>query len=370
MIPKPHRTVAHRASHLTARSISRLISRFPPAGIVAGALFIAGGAASTLARAEVQLYGAVDNYVSYDSGGKGSSMQMGSGAGSTSRFGLTGTEDLGGGLESGFRLESGFNANNGTLQTTNTIFNREANVWLGSRRYGMFKLGRQFPTIFPLSSQVDPYALTRLSLMANLAYATSDLGGNAAGIDSRVANAVSYTTPDFSGFSGQFLYGFSTASASGAPAHFAGYLAQYERNGLYAGVSYNVVRNDLSQATDHYGAGLSYKLGGATLALVYNRIVPGVASGRIATTYMLGAIVPTGPHVFRLSIVERLVAGGGNHAFGALGGYDYLLSKRTALYTRVAWVANGGASALTLDSVQTSAGRDVFVTALGVTHRF
>lgn len=336
-------------------------------GLATSALLVVG---NTAARAEVQLYGAVDNYVSYDSGGKGSSTQVGSGAGSTSRFGLTGTEDLGGGLESGFRLESGFTANNGTLQSTNTIFNREANVWLSSRRYGMLKLGRQFPTIFPLSSQVDPYALTKLSLMSNLAYATSDLGGSATGIDSRVANAVSYTTPDMSGFSGQVLYGFSTASASGAPAHFTGYLAQYEGQRLYAGLSYNVVRDDLSRATDHYGAGLSYKIGSSTLSLAYNRIVPSVASGRIATTYLLGATVPVGPHVFKLSVIERLVAGGGNHAFGALGGYDYQLSKRTALYARMAWINNGGASALTLDNAPTSAGRDVFVTALGVTHRF
>ncbi|VVD59197.1 porin [Pandoraea sputorum] len=336
-------------------------------GLATSALLVVG---NTAARAEVQLYGAVDNYVSYDSGGKGSSTQVGSGAGSTSRFGLTGTEDLGGGLESGFRLESGFTANNGTLQSTNTIFNREANVWLSSRRYGMLKLGRQFPTIFPLSSQVDPYALTKLSLMSNLAYATSDLGGSATGIDSRVANAVSYTTPDMSGFSGQVLYGFSTASASGAPAHFTGYLAQYEGQRLYAGLSYNVVRDDLSRATDHYGAGLSYKIGSSTLSLAYNRIVPSVASGRIATTYLLGATVPVGPHVFKLSVIERLVVGGGNHAFGALGGYDYQLSKRTALYARMAWINNGGASALTLDNAQTSAGRDVFVTALGVTHRF
>ncbi|PTE01959.1 porin [Pandoraea apista] len=335
--------------------------------LAAGTLLAVG---CNAAQADVQLYGAVDNYVSYDSGGKGSSTQVGSGAGSTSRFGLTGTEDLGGGLTSGFRLESGFNANNGTLQSTNTIFNREANVWLSSHRYGMLKLGRQFPTIFPLSSQVDPYALTKLSLMANVAYATSDLGGNAAGIDSRVANAVSYTTPDMNGFSGQVLYGFSTASASGAPAHYTGYLAQYEGQRLYAGLSYNVVRSDLSQATDHYGAGLSYKIGSTTLSLAYNRIVPSIVTGRIATTYLVGATVPVGPHVFKLSVVERLVAGGGNQAFGALGGYDYQLSKRTALYARMAWIDNGGASALTLDNAQTSAGRDVFVTALGVTHRF
>lgn len=360
--------MSHTPNRALARGVHRHTARVAMTGLAAGTLLVL---ASTAARADVQLYGAVDNYVSYDSGGKGSSTQVGSGAGSTSRFGLTGTEDLGGGLQSGFRLESGFNANSGTLQTTNTIFNREANVWLSSRQYGMLKLGRQFPTIFPLSSQVDPYALTKLSLMANLAYATSDLGGNATGIDSRVSNAVSYTTPDMNGFSGQVLYGFSTASASGAPAHYTGYLAQYEGQRLYAGLSYNVVRNDLSQSTDHYGAGVSYKIGSTTVSLAYNRIVPSVASGRIASTYLVGATMPVGgPHVFKLSVLERVVSGGGNHAFGALGGYDYQFSKRTALYARVAWIDNGGASALTLDSAQTSAGRDVFVTALGVTHRF
>ncbi|RSD24335.1 porin [Pandoraea apista] len=62
--------------------------------LAAGTLLAVG---CNAAQADVQLYGAVDNYVSYDSGGKGSSTQVGSGAGSTSRFGLTGTEDLGGG---------------------------------------------------------------------------------------------------------------------------------------------------------------------------------------------------------------------------------------------------------------------------------
>lgn len=325
--------------------------------------------ASVSALADVQLYGAVDNYVSYDSGGKGSSVQVGSGAGSTSRFGFTGTEDLGGGWQSGFRLESGFNANNGTLQTTNTLFNREANVWLSSAEYGMIKLGRQFPTIFPLSSQVDPFALTKLSIMATIAYAASDLGSTASTIDSRVPNAVSYTTPNVAGFSGQMLYGFSTATASGAPAHYTGWLGQYENNDFYGGVSYNVIRNDASQATDYYGAGLSYRLFGATWALAWNRIVP-PTGGHIATTYLLGTTVPLGPHVIKVSLLERLVAGADSRAFGALAGYEYQFSKRTAVYTRVAYVANGGASALTLDSATTSAGRDVFVAALGVTHRF
>ncbi len=327
-------------------------------------------AASPAMATGVQLYGAVDSYISFDSGGRGSSWQMGSGAGSTSRFGMFGTEDLGGGWSTGFRLESGFNTDTGALQQQNTLFNRESNVWLSSRQYGTVKLGRQFPTIFSLSSQVDPFALTKLSIMAGLAYSTQGLGGDATAIDSRVPDAISYITPNLGGFSAQALYGFSTASASGMPAHFTGWLAQYENKDLYAGLSFNTVRNTQSESTDHYGAGMAYRIGPHSLSLAYNRIVPKAAGGRVANTYLLGATLPFGVHVIKVSLLERVVAGGNNHATGALLGYEYLLSPRTALYSRVAYIANGGASALTLDSAVTSPGRDVLVTAMGMTHRF
>ncbi|MGU7775739.1 porin [Burkholderia sp. MR1-5-21] len=361
-----------RGKYLLTESLARLLRNggFKKAMAAASsASFLSFHGVSAMAS-NVLLYGAVDNYVSFDSGGRGSSWQMGSGAGATSRFGLTGTEDLGSGWSSGFRLESGFNVQNGTLQSSNTLFNREANVWLASDRYGAIKLGRQFPTIFPLSSQVDPFALTKLSLFANGGYAATDLGGGATAIDSRVPNAVSYLTPSFGGFSAQGMYGFSTATTSGVPAHFAGVLAQYEGDRLYAGLSYNAVRNDLSERTDHYGAGAAYKVANATLSAAWNFIVPKAAAGRVASTWLLGATVPFGPNVVKMSILERRVAGHDNHATGVLVGYEYLLSKRTSLYGRAAWIGNGGASALTLDAAQTSPGRDVFVTALGVTHRF
>jgi len=346
------------------------VTRSRTCAAVLGAGAIAMHAAP--ASADVTLYGAVDSYVAFESGGKtGNLLQMGSGAGATSRWGLTGTEDLGGGLQAGFRLESGFNSDTGTLQVANTPFNRESNLWLSSRDYGMLKLGRQFPTIFPLSSQVDPFALTKLSLLAAIGYAAGDLGGGATGIDSRVPKAISYTTPDIGGFSGQAMYGFSSASPSGSPAHFVGWLAQYANNDLYAGVSYNQVRNDQSQRTDHYGAGASYRVGISTLSLAWNRIVPTQPGGLIASTYMLGTTTVMGPHVIKAMLVERRVAGAGSkHATGAIAGYEYQFSKRTAAYTRVAWIGNGGASALALDAMQPNPGHDVFVTAVGLLHRF
>lgn len=323
------------------------------------------------AAADVTLYGAVDSYVGFESGSKSGSVRLlGSGAGSTSRYGFTGTEDLGSGLQAGFRLEAGFNSDTGALQVANTHFNRESNLWLVSRQYGMVKLGRQFPTIFPLSAQIDPFALTRLSLLAAVGYAARDLGGGAVALPARVPSAVSYTTPDFGGFSGQVLHGFGPANVPNAPAHFQGGLLQYQQDGLYVGVSYNQVRNDLSQRTDHYGVGASKRIGITTFSAAWNRIAPTQPGGHDASSYMLGATTVAGLHVVKAMLITRNVADTDSKATGAIVGYEYLLSKRTALYTRLAWIGNRGTSALGLDAAQPNPGNGVRVIAVGATHRF
>lgn len=339
-------------------------------GLALGAGCIAMHAAPATA-AEVTLYGVVDSYAGFESGGKtGSVSLLGSGAGSTSRFGLTGTEDVGGGWQAGFRLESGFNSDTGSPQLATAFFNRESNLWLTSRQYGMVKLGRQFPTIFPLSAQIDPLALTKLSLLTAVGYAAGDLGGGATPLDSRVPSAVSYTTADFGGFTGQAMYGFSTANSGNAPAHHKGGIVQYEKDGLYVGASYNQVRNDQSQRTDHYGVGASYKIGITTFSAAWNRIAPTQPGGHDATSYLVGATTVAGPHVIKAMLIRRNVSDANSKATGAVVGYEYLLSKRTALYTRVAWIGNRGTSALGLDAAQPNPGNSVRVTAIGVTHRF
>ncbi|MDR8105006.1 hypothetical protein KPB04_25095 [Burkholderia cenocepacia] len=54
--------------------------------------------------------------------------------------------------------------------------------------------------IFPLSSQADPLALTKLSLIATLGYAANDLRAGTSMIDPRVPDTVNYAAPAIEGF--------------------------------------------------------------------------------------------------------------------------------------------------------------------------
>ena len=93
---------------------------------------------STLAAAQssVTLSGVVDLAVRHTQNSSGSQNSMASGANSTSRFILRGTEDIGSGLRAGFWLESTLQADTGvggatTTTPANQFWDRAAYVSLG-----------------------------------------------------------------------------------------------------------------------------------------------------------------------------------------------------------------------------------------------
>lgn len=98
---------------------------------------IAVAALSALAgsamAADVQIYGRIDTgfryqNVDYDVAGvsDASSFEMVSGNYSGSRVGIKGSEDLGNGLTVGFVLENGFDSDDGSFDSNEEIFGREA----------------------------------------------------------------------------------------------------------------------------------------------------------------------------------------------------------------------------------------------------
>lgn len=107
---------------------------------------LAAGAAQA---GDVQVYGLVDLGISATrASGNGPNardggwnVSMKSGMRNSSRFGLRGSEDLGNGWRTGFTLESQFKADSGTLQTSGTLWEREASVYLSSP-YGKVTMGR------------------------------------------------------------------------------------------------------------------------------------------------------------------------------------------------------------------------------------
>lgn len=99
--------------------------------------------------AQVQVYGVVDMGLSMArASGNGPnaadgswSYAMKSGMRNSSRIGFRGVEELGGNTKVGFILENQFKADTGELQTANTLWEREASVWV-SGDWGKVTAGR------------------------------------------------------------------------------------------------------------------------------------------------------------------------------------------------------------------------------------
>ena len=183
---------------------------------LAAAAMTAAFAGSAMA-ADVTMYGIVDTGFFYgyedaqDFNGNAivdgeSSLSMASGIGSSSRFGLKGSEDLGNGLKVSFVLENGFNTDDGTLNRGGTLFDREASLSL-SGAFGTLSFGR----MGGVASSAGTY---------DLVYAIADAfdGGdnNVLGlaISDRYDNMLTYQTPEFAGLQATVQYSFKQDSVS------------------------------------------------------------------------------------------------------------------------------------------------------------
>lgn len=167
------------------------------------AVAVLGAFAGSALAADVTLYGLVDtgfayNHVDSDKANTDAtdSFGMKSGMGSGPRFGLKGVEDLGDGLKVGFILENQFNSDDGTLKTPNTLFHREASLFLEGG-FGKLAFGR----IGSINQGTGSFA----QLSALSAFGTSTWGGYAANIDNTIKggavqnNMIAYASPVFAG---------------------------------------------------------------------------------------------------------------------------------------------------------------------------
>lgn len=350
---------------------------------IAAASLLAATASHACAAESVTIYGVVDNGMAVVNGGK-TTLKQTSGVGSTSRIGFKGHEDLGGGWFTGFMLESGLQTDTGaaggtTLQKESSLFNRESNIWIGSKEFGLLKVGRQYPAMISLS--LDPFlGVSGFSPYATVMASNADLGSGATLGDSRISNAISYTTPDMMGVMAQFLYAPRESTTAGYPrAADYGVEAHYTNgNLLYLGGQYNVVNTDPSGSVPSVkniwsGIGVQYQVGAAVLSYELNNIAPNSAGSYVAQSHMLGAVyTPNTRDAYQLALLYRNVAG--NHKLNSFTigfGYGYNLSRQTTLYTRIGRVFNHEQSVSSLSGTALDrAGEDVSVVAVGIRYRF
>ncbi|WP_322058359.1 porin [Paraburkholderia sp. J63] len=297
----------------------------------------------------VSLYGVVDESLGFTKGAQTSFFQQSNGQW-TSKIGLYGVEDLGGGYRVRFSLESGFNPANGQPGEANTLFNREAWVGIGSAKAGELKFGRQDDVGVPLF--VDVFG--QIGTVSTVAYQTAwvyDLGPGASFVAPRLSNAVSYSSPWFGPLNAQVALELHEPGTNEPTIVNKSVVLNYFDGHLFGALSYggNYGLNALTASqyvrTDNFAAGLLYDGGHYVVSAGYSFLAPRLDGDRVASLYTLGALYRYRQrNDFRVELAYRTVGGVSDHSYGITLGYDYNLSKRTALYVRGALVHNTGAA--------------------------
>ncbi|KVF02952.1 porin [Burkholderia vietnamiensis] len=327
------------------------------------------------AQSSVTLYGTIDAGLDYISNqkspaGAGPAYGVQSGNVSTSRWGLRGNEDLGDGLGAVFTLENGFNGANGKFGNGGDEFGRQAWVGLSSRRWGTVTLGRQYDFLVEF---VAPLSATGSGFGGNIAdhpYDNDNLAN-----DTRMNDAVKFSSANYGGFSFGGAYGFSNQGGAAGNNNAYSVGAQYVSGPVDLAVAYlqsnqpggvNAPQNtggSLSSSDGDamlvggrwrtFGAGAHYAFDHATVGFVYTRTILndprelsqggayGAVNGRLLTfsNYELNARYFVQP-AFSLGGSYTLTQGRFDDAGRSIAPTwsqfmlqaDYALSHRTDLY--------------------------------------
>ena len=341
--------------------------------IALAALAVSGTA---LAQSSVTIYGAVDNSftrVTNKGGASASGLSSGGGGSIGSKLGFKGDEDLGGGLKASFKLEMGLETSsgaNGVPGSSNNFtivapggglrFDRAAYVAL-SGGFGEVRLGRDLVASFINDVIYDPFLTYGVGSSLNFPLGVVADAKSASSLF-RVSNAVSYFTPNFGGLTAQIQFAPSEQASNTGIAKRDGRVTTgrvaYDKGPLSASVSAGkadqssgVIGQDITTAN----AGASFDFGVVKVMGEFARFkvdnFTGVSGVDLTTNIVtLGAIAPVGPGKIKLGVsrAERKTDGvtAKPETTKVAVGYDYSLSKRTSLFTTVAYVRNKDGSAV------------------------
>lgn len=373
--------------------------------LIALAVLAASGAA--MAQSSVTLYGVADAGVTYLNG-KDNWSGVTSGNNLTSRLGFRGTEDLGGGLKANFVLEGGFNLDNGDGASgyagakagEGFQFKRQSTVGLAGN-FGEVRLGRELTAAYNATARYDVFGSVGIAHSQlwddgkSLAFSTAPatLGEPVDPYhyttNQRVSNAITYVSPDFSGFKVAANYGFGEIAGKNSDGRYFGGGLTYDNGPLSLGLGAErlnkgdgaAMQAQASNDITAWSLGGSYDLGVAKLLAAYRQstakdvAILGATSDLKNRGYMLAVTAPVGPGLVRAAYnrYEAKFDGkkGVTDQFGL--GYVYNLSKRTSVYGTYAYIKNKNDNALNL-TVNSSGGvksnGSQQAVQVGITHAF
>jgi predicted porin len=324
------------------------------------------------AQSSVTLFGVLDVNARYVKNGDLKIKSLSSNGANTSRLGVRGIEDLGDGLKAGFWLEGGLNPDTGTSSDAARFWNRRSTVSLMGN-FGELRLGRDYSPTYTGFADYDVFGDNGIAASGKFDSSLGTVRDTA----TRADNQIAYFTPStLGGFYGRA----SVAAGEGtAGKKYYGGRVGYAGGPVDVSVSYGQTYVAPVNGEDKFktfDVGASYDLGVVKLSGYYTQSK--FLQTKVAN-YNLGASVPIGLGLLRASYIHTNATGttpdgvdtNPNDANQFALGYLYNLSKRTAIYSTVAYVKNKGqatyavASAPALVAGQKSTGFE-----LGVRHSF
>jgi len=258
----------------------------------------------------------------------------------SSRLGFRGVEDIGGGLRAGFWIEGALAPDTGNA--AGQTWQRRSTVSLMGG-FGEVRLGRDYTPDFWNHTVYDPFGTNGVGSSVNTFGAL-----NGAGTLVRANNTFGYFLPAMGGLFGQVQVALGEGVAGNK--HTAGRIG-YAGGPVSVAVAYGKtsVTETPNVTWTRINFGGSYNLGFMTLMAQIGQGEGSAAVGakpKIAY-YMLGGTVPFGASTLKFSYVNSDGKGSiaNRDATQFAFGYQYDLSKRTAVYTTFARIANDGTAA-------------------------
>ena len=296
------------------------------------------------AQSSVTLFGIADLNMRNVKNGSTSIKSMSQDGIASSRLGVRGVEDLGGGLRAGFWFEGAMTPDNGTAGGQ-TWARRSTVSLLGG--FGEVRLGRDYTPTFWNHTVFDPFGTNGVGAQTNLmqAYGVASVLGGGATTTVRANNSIGYFLPAMGGLYGQVMI----AAAEGPPNgnKYQGFRLGYAAGPVNVAFAWGKTEATATRDMNAMNLAGSWNLGFMNLMGQWHNYKLDNTTGADPkqTNLMIGAVFPMGASTFKASYgratIDTGVSGAADQKATQFAiGYQYDLSKRTALYTNFARVSN------------------------------
>ncbi|MBL0943205.1 MAG: porin [Hydrogenophaga sp.] len=337
------------------------------------ALAAVAASSAALAQSSVTLFGIVDVAVRNVKQGGVSQSSLSQDGTASSRIGFRGVEDLGGGMSASFWLEGALDPDTGNA--AGLTFQRRSTVSL-SGGFGEVRLGRDYTPTFWNHTVYDPFGTNGVGSSTN----TFGALGSGATTVVRANNTIAYFTPNISGFQGQFQYAFKETQTDNDPNKYAGLRLTYNAGPLSVALA-TAAEGSAAANVNKFkrtNVGASYDFGFIKPMAQYTigKFETNAGVDQEVKHLMVGLTAPVGPGLIKASYTRSSYDNFAGDANQVAIGYEYGLSKRTALYTNYSRISNkvgaafsvsaeAGATGAAVTPGQSSRGFEV-----GVRHSF